>query len=452
MKKESLDFEKRHPVLAPQKKDIKIEESLSNQCLRNLELLKKVRPRANILSYYEKILTTDFRTKEIKNLSEQKKKIIGTFCIFVPEELIYACGAIPIRLCAGTYDTISPAEEVLPRDICPLIKSSLGFKILGIPYFELCQLVILPTTCDGKKKLGEILADFLPVWMLEVPQRKDIERTKDLWLGEIKILKKRLEQFSGVKINRERLKQAIKKLHGRQAVFRQLHQLRKHNPALINGRDFLLVAQASFYDDIDRWIEKTEELCGELSNQSAPAKRSGPGKPETPGVSRQVGTYGAGSNQKPRLLLTGAPIIWPNYKILNIIEETEAVIVADELCSGTQSLYDPVEVDEWTEVAMLRAIANRYLLPSTCPCFTESNDRIDRLLNLIEEFKVDGVIYHSLRLCQLYDIESYRVKQVLKDKKIPMLNIHTDYSQEDVEQIKTRVEAFLELLRSGMNS
>lgn len=105
-------------------------------------------------------------------------------------------------------------------------------------------------------------------------------------------------------------------------------------------------------------------------------------------------------------------------------------------------------MDEWTEEAILRAITYRYLLPSTCPCFIESNDRIDRLLNLIEEFKADGIIYHSLRLCQLYDIESYRLKKVLRDKGIPMLNLHTDYSQEDVEQIKIRVEAFLEMISS----
>ncbi|HAW49826.1 TPA: hypothetical protein DCX16_02605 [bacterium] len=141
-------------------------------------------------------------------------------------------------------------------------------------------------------------------------------------------------------------------------------------------------------------------------------------------------------------------MIWPNYKLLNIIEESGATVIADELCSGTRMLYDPVEVDEWTEKAMITGIAYRYLLPSTCPCFTESNDRMDRILDLLNEFNVEGVIYHSLRLCQLYDIEFYRVKQVLKDKDIPLLNIHTDYSLEDTEQIKTRIEAFLEMIRA----
>jgi len=417
-------FEMRYLRKCFQKEDKKIEEDLARRIQKNLQFLRKASGRPSTMAYYEEVLSSPIRIDELREAKEKGKKIIGTFCNFVPEELIYVCGAIPIRLCAGAYDTIFPAEEILPQDICPLIKSSLGFKILGLPYFELCDLVILPTTCDGKKKLGEVLVDFLPVWMLEVPQTKNIGQADEAWFKEIKILKKRLEQFTGVKITRVRLRQTIKRLHKRQTAFRQLYQLKKHNPPLINGRDGLLVTQASFYDDIDRWIDKTEELCNQLKSEIRNPK-----------------------SETIRLLLTGAPIIWPNYKILNIIEELDAVIVADEVCSGTQSLYDPVEVDEWTEVAMLRAIANRYLLPSTCPCFIESNDRIDRLLNLIEEFKVDGVIYHSLRLCQLYDIESYRVKQVLKDKGIPMLNIRTDYSQEDVEQIKTRVEAFLEMTK-----
>lgn len=425
-------FERRYIRPAVHKEDERIGKSLSKLISQNLEVMQKVPDRAEAMSYYDEMVTSDTRVREIQNF---KGKVIGTFCNFVPEELIYAAGAIPIRLCAGFYDTIHPAEEVLPRDICPLIKSSLGFKILGLPYFELCDVVILPTSCDGKKKLGEILNDYLPVWMPELPQNKDLLSSRNLWLGEIKVLKERLEQFCRIKITKERLKVAIRLLHKRGEVFRRLYEIRKYKPCPINERDALLVTQASFYDDINRWIKNTEKLVERLCSQPALAKRSGQGKLVT-------------SNQKPRLLLTGAPIIWPNYKVLNIVEEAGAVIVMDELCSGTQHLYDPVEVDEWTLEGMLEAIANRYLLPSTCPCFTESNDRIDKLLEMVEDFSCEGVIYHSLRLCQLYDIEEALVKQVLKDKGIPMLNIHTDYSGEDIEQLKTRVEAFLEMIKS----
>lgn len=418
------EFESRYLVKPFKKENKKIEEDLINRVQKNLQLLRNVPRRLPIITYYEEILSSSLRIDELKKAKGNGKKIIGVFCNFVPEELLYAAGFIPVRLCAGAYDTIYPAEEILPRDICPLIKSSAGFKLLGLPYFELCDLVIIPTTCDSKKKLGEILNSFVPVWFLELPHRKNIQRVKDFWLNEVKTLKKRLEEFAGVKITRKELKQAIQTLQKRQTTFRRFYELRKDNPEVINGRDTFLVIQATFYDEIDRWIEKTNLLCDQL-------------------ILRRIT-----SESRIKLLLTGAPIIWPNYKLFNIIEENNAIVIADELCSGTRMLYDPVEVDEWTEESMIIGIAYKYLLPSTCPCFTESNDRMDRILDLYNEFNVDGVIYHSLRLCQLYDIEFYKVKQVLKDKGIPLLNIHTDYSQEDTEQIKTRIEAFLEILKT----
>jgi benzoyl-CoA reductase/2-hydroxyglutaryl-CoA dehydratase subunit BcrC/BadD/HgdB len=427
----SKDFERRYQRQFLLKKDKKIEKNLARRVQENLQHLRKNSHRPSGITYYENLLSSSLRIDELKRAKEKGKKIIGTFCNFVPEELIYASEAIPIRLCAGSYDTISPAEEILPRDLCPLIKSALGFKLLRLSYFELCDLVIVPTTCDGKKKLGEILADFLPVWILEVPHRKNIQTAQDLWIQEIKRLKGKLEQFTTVKISGERLKQAIELLHKRQTVFRELYQLKKYQPPFINGRDSLLVIQASFYDDIKRWIQKTQELCEEVKHQILDSNLLVQNR----------------KTQIPRLLLTGAPIIWPNYKVLNIIEEAGAIVVADELCSGTQSLYQPVEVDEWTEERMLQAVANRYLLPSTCPCFTECNDRIDRILQMAKDFSVGGVVYHSLRLCQLYDLEADKVRRVLREKRIPMLNLHTDYAQEDVEQIKTRLEAFLEMIR-----
>ncbi|HID93275.1 MAG TPA: 2-hydroxyacyl-CoA dehydratase [bacterium (Candidatus Stahlbacteria)] len=420
------ELEKRYEGRIVAKKEKSVRENLLKISLQNIEQMQLLGRRTSAMSYYDELVTTDARMKEVQNF---KGKVIGTFCNFVPEELIYAAGAIPIRLCAGFYDTIHPAEEILPKDICPLIKSAFGFKLLGLPYFELCDVVIVPTTCDGKKKLGELLVPYLPVWMLEIPHSKDYLKG-EVWLTEIKVLKRRIEEFTQTKITKEGLKDAILLLHKRQEVFRRLYRIRKYDPPVITGSDAMLVVQTSFYDDIRRWIKRTNELCKELEEQRS-------NNSHLPDV--QV--------TNNRLLLTGAPIIWPNFKLIHIIEAAEATIVMDDMCSGTQHLYDPVVVDEWTLTGMLRAIAERYLLPSTCPCFTSSDDRIDRLLERIKGFAVDGVIYHNLRLCQLFDIEQQTIKQILKDKGIPMLSIHTDYSREDIEQIKTRVEAFLEMLK-----
>lgn len=426
------ELENRYPQ-APFRKEIPgLRKKIAEEGFKNLELMRKVSGRPQGISYYEEIISTEVRERELKDFPG---KIIGSFCIFTPEELIYAAGALPVRLCASSYDTIAVAEEVLPRDICPLVKSSFGFKVAGLSYFELCDVVITPTPCDDKKKLGGVLSDYVTTWVLRLPQTKDLGYSREYWLREIRILKERLEELTGNKITKKRLRESIRLLHRRQAVWRRLYELRKHDPPLINGRDSLLIAQASFYDDLERWIKNTEKLCQELERQ----RREGPVK--------SLGANGAGGGQKMRLLLTGAPLVWPNFKLLNMIEEMRAIIVIDELCSGTRHLYDPVEVDEWTEEGMLAAIANRYLLPTSCPCFTEGDDRLDKLFQAVEDFRVEGVVHHSLRLCPLYDMELPRVSRVFKDKGIPFLSIHTDYSLEDVEQLRTRMEAFLEIIR-----
>ena len=425
------DFDLKYPLekkAVPEKRDEFLKIFLEKG-EKNLEQMRKIPNRAKALHYFEEISGFSQRIKEIQDFKKSGGKVIGTFCNFVPEELIYAANCVPIRLCAGFYETIEQAEEMLPQDICPLIKSCFGCKMVGLPYFELCDLAIMPTVCDGKKKLAEILSDWLPVWLLELPNIKDGPYSKEIWLAEIKRLKKRLERLTGNKITYSKLKQAIELLHQRQIVFRRFYKIRQTEKPVISGRDTLLVTQTSFFDDLKRWTKNTEKLCQELEEN----------------LKNDLTIC---SGRAPRLVLTGASIIWPNYKLLNIIEELGGIIVGDTLCSGTQRLYNPVEVDEWVMEDMLRAVAEKYLLPSVCPCFTHSEDRIDNLLQMCQDFKADGVIYHQLRLCQVFDLEFQKIKQVLSKNKIPILRIQTDYSQEDVEQIKTRVEAFLEMLKT----
>jgi len=379
-----------------------------------------LRPEA--MSYYERILTSDFRFQE---LEDSEKKVIGVFCNFVPLEIIYALDCIPVRLCAGDFSAVRLGEEIYPRDICPLVKSSLGLFHAQEGLFKYCDLIILPAPCDAKKKMFEILKEEIPTVLLELPHENTIEHLGDFIWG-IKKLVRELEKFCGVPLERKRLHRAIESVREVQEDFRELHSIRKNSPSPITGRDYMLVYQASFFDDLKRWARNTGVLCRELhrNNQMA-SKESG----------------------ETRILLSGAPLIWPNFKLLDIIEEAGSKVVADELCSATRWLYDLVEVDEFSFEGMLEALCARYLLPSVCPCFLKSDNRTERLLALYKEFNCDGIIYHSLRLCQLHDIDSVKIKKLLKGKDIPFLQIYTDYSQEDQEQIKIRIEAFMEILK-----
>jgi len=397
---------------------------------RYLDAMRARPGRPAAMGYFDEIMTGEKRLDEIREFRRGGGKVIGLYCNFVPEELVHALGALPVRICAGASPAVAPAEEVLARDVCPMVKSSFGLRMMGLSYISECDLVVVPTSCDAKKKSSRFLDQYVPTITLDLPQEKNYEKNLPAWTREIRHLVGRLEEFTGRKLRKDALASAIRLLHRRTEAFRKLHEARKRNPYAISGRDALLAMQASFHDDPARWTAQMEILSAELSVA----------KP-TVDVSADAET-----SRPRRIVLTGAPVIWPNWKLLHTIEEAGAVVVADTLCSGTQRLFDPVEVDEWTFDGMLRAIAVRHLFPSICPCFIENAEHIDRVIELADEFKADGVVYHTLRLCQLFDMEYNHVAASLRDKGLPLLGITTDLSLEDEEQLKTRVEAFLEMI------
>ncbi|MGY4884713.1 MAG: double-cubane-cluster-containing anaerobic reductase [Nanobdellota archaeon] len=432
-KEEMLFFENRHSYdssmqVTPQKiKEIK--ESYHNLGEINLTHLRKTHNRVKNISYFENILQDrSIRIKELQEAKAKGKKVIGTFCIHAPEELIYAAGAIPLRLSCGHYDSIAPAEEIIPKNTCPLIKSSVGFNLNNInPLFQFCDAIIVPTSCDGKKKMAEILSNKYNIWTLDLPQDKENSHSEEFWRAQINTLKERLEKITGNKITKKSLKESIVLLHKRVELVRTLFEMRKYESLPINGRDVYIIMQVAFFDDIRRWMEQLSNVLKEVKENIINKKF--------------VSEKGA-----PKIILTGSPLIWPNMKILNILEESGAIIVGDDTCVSGQYFYNPVETDDWSMKSMIEAIADKALLPSVCPIFTHSDDRMDKILELIEQYNADGVVYHLLRLCQVFDFEYSKISKVLEKKGIPVLKIETEYSEEDVGQIKTRIEAFIEMM------
>lgn len=403
-----------------------------------IERMRKVPNRPQSMQYFDEMANFfGQREKELSAFKESGGKIIGFTCIFAPIEFILAAGAIPVRIDSGFYDATKLGDRLIPVEVCPVIRSTIGAKMINLnPFLELCDVVISCNTCDGKTKLGELLSDYLPVWMVNLPRVKDAEHAKDYWLQEMKEIKRKIEDLTGTGITRNRLKSAISISLKATSASRRLQELRK-GPPVITGRDAMLVNQILFYDDIKRWTEKTDELCNELQKR----------------VVEKIYTCPVDT---PRVLIAGAPMIWPdNWKIPNLIEGSNppGLISADELCSGDRFIYDPVGIDELTMGDMLNAVSERYLLPCTCPCFTSqeegNRDRVDRILTVVRDFNINGVIYHVLRGCHLYAIEYMRIRRILEQEKIPIYYLDTEYSREDIGQMKTRIEAFLEMLRTG---
>jgi benzoyl-CoA reductase/2-hydroxyglutaryl-CoA dehydratase subunit BcrC/BadD/HgdB len=395
--------------------------------------------RPEAMEYFDEIANLfGQREKEIREQKETGKKVIGYSCMFAPVELILAADAIPVRIGSGWYDASKLGDRIMPVEICPVIRSTVGAKMVSLsPYLELSDAIINPLTCDGKTKLSEILSDYKIMWPMCPPRVKDASHSLALWVKEMQVMKERLEKFTGTKINRKRLRFSIEVMQRATKAFRRLQDLRK-GPPVIMGRDAMLVNQTSMWDNIERWTEKTEELCDELEKRVK--EKEWACSPET-----------------SRVMVTGTPMMWPDsWKVPNLIEESNprGVIAVDELCSGDRILYDPVGVDEWNMSDMFNALSERYLMASTCPCFTSEHgneDRINWLMDRIKEYRVDGVIYYVVRGCVLYAMEYARVKRVLDRMGLPVYYLDTEYTREDVGQMKTRVEAFLEMLEARID-
>ncbi len=370
------------------------------------------------------------RIEELLQAKQQGRRVIGTFCLYVPEEIIIAAEAISVGLCAGADFGTDLAEQVLPRNTCALIKSFVGFKLARVcPYVEACDLVIGETTCDGKTKAYEIFDEFKPTFVLEVPSMKN-EADRRLWRSEVGRLASKVEEITGKKISSDSLKGAVEIVNAKRKALHRLSQLRGANPAPISGRDSLLINQVQFYDDPVRFTKKINELCDELEDR----------------VARKTGIAPMGT---PRVLVSGCPMAAPNWKLPFIIENCGAVIVGEESCVGERGTRNLVDLQgARTREEILDRIAQRYL-GIDCAIFTPNKDRVVHVSEMARKYKADGVVHYEIQFCAPYTMESHSMRRAMGQEGIPFLRVETDYSMEDAAQLQTRVQAFLELIKQG---
>lgn len=392
----------------------------------NIYLSQENRPEA--MDYYNFVVAEIHGVRPAELIEHQKKggKVFGTFCIFVPDEVIFAAGAIATGLCGGSQFWVPEGEKVLPASTCPLIKASVGARLgKTCPFFRIADVYIGETTCDGKKKAWEILGEDVPVYVMDLPQMK---RDKDLahWEDEIKLLLQKVEEITGNKVTAESLAESIKLINAKRKALARLYNTRKNSPVPISGKDALLVTQIAFYDDPARFTAQTNALCDELEAR----------------VAKGEGVFPADT---PRIMITGTPMAIPNWKLHHLVETSGGVVVVEEMCTGTRYFENLVNESQETLEGQIKALAQRYL-KINCACFTPNTNRIDDILRLAKEYRVDGVIDVNLKFCGLYSTESYHVQKALKEAGIPVMHLETDYSDQDAEQLRTRIQAFLEMI------
>lgn len=366
------------------------------------------------------------RIKELIDLKSKDEKVIGTFCIYVPEEIALAAGVTPVALCGGTQFSIPDAEAMFPRDICPLIKSTLGLGLGKLcPYLPVIDMAVGETTCDGKKKTWEILATMVPMYVMEVPQKKE-QIDRELWLREVKLFKDKMEDLSGRRVTLDTIKQGVRTINRKREALAKLHSFRKKSVLPISGKDVLLITQLAFIDDSERFASNVETLNKELKERAKKNVRVFPEKAK-------------------RIMVAGCPMVVPNWKIHHIIETSGGTVVCDETCTGFR-YYANLVNDKATDLnELIENIADRYLQIS-CSCFTPNQERIDKVIDLAKEYNPDGVIQYILQYCHGYNIEAVKLEHALREAGIPVLKLESDYSEEDIGPLKTRIEAFLERL------
>lgn len=358
---------------------------------------------------------------------DNKKPVVGYFCNLVPEEIIIACGAVPVRLCSSDSCYARKGENILPGDICPVLKS-----ISGTVYskkYEKLDLIVVPAACDGKMKLAEVLAPLCEIYFFDVPKDSDYVKNADIWEKMYNDFYNFIKQRYNKSVSRRELLDACKVTNKRTSIFRQIYDFRLKNPGIINSLDYFTMAYASFFTEPSIWIENAQKLYNEACTLADKEKIVFKGK---------------------RIILSGAPIIFPNFKILKLLENLGCDVSADTLCSAYGRLYDPVKIDEETESAIIRALSLKYIAASMCPCFIGVNKLIDHIINTVKENSISGVIYHNLRLCQVFEFQTVLIRQVLKGNGIPSLFLKSDLGNEDIGQLTTRIEAFLEMLGENL--
>ncbi|WP_374257334.1 double-cubane-cluster-containing anaerobic reductase [Yokenella regensburgei] len=360
----------------------------------------------------------------VMELKERGVPLVGTYCTFMPQEIPMAVGAVVVSLCSTSDETIEEAEKDLPRNLCPLIKSSYGFgKTDKCPYFYFSDLVVGETTCDGKKKMYEYMAEFKPVHVMQLPNSTTDDASRALWKAEMQRLKEAVEARFGATIDETTLREAIALRNRERKALADFYHLGQLNPPALSGTDLLKVVYgATFRFDKEALIAELEAMTATVKAGWLTGQRLDP---------------------RPRILITGCPIGGAAEKVVRAIEENGGWVVGYENCTGAKATEHNVAEtgDVW------EALADKYLAIG-CSCVSPNTQRLKLLSEMVEEYQADGVIDVILQACHTYAVESLAIKRhVRQQHDIPYMAIETDYSTSDIGQLSTRVAAFIEMFQ-----
>lgn len=396
------------------------ERAYQRTCKEYAEEINLLKQRQDYLpefAYFIDLLAEPLRPQILK--TRVGKQVAALFCIQAPYELFDAFGLHAVKLSSGSHSAQRMSLSPLPVLMCPMLKAYMGSRML-LDEKESYDLTVLPTTCDWVVKLPEIIKAELPnLHYLELPHIKQTEKSQQRWLEEIYELKSFLEKCTKQKINKAKLENSIDKFMDIWCLFQDLCTLR--HQGFLAGVWFTVIANTFMYDDVEQWRSKLEAALMAIKKNML-------------------------ADSRPKIFLAGSPIIFPNLKILHLIEQAGMSICADDLCSSERILPGGIMPCDSSEHGVLKSLAGRYHQACICPTFSDNDRRLNNIMRLTEENKIKGVIFHILKGCHPYDIESITMEEKLKTRGLKFLKIETDYVKEDAANILTRLEAFKQTL------
>ncbi|GAB6095919.1 double-cubane-cluster-containing anaerobic reductase [Desulfatiferula olefinivorans] len=362
--------------------------------------------------------------RDIDTMKKDGRKAVGCYCLYSPVELIVAADAVPLPLCGTKNDPVAAAEEVLPRNLCPLIKSSYGFAALdSCPFFRFSDIIVADTTCDGKKKMFELMQEYKEVHVLQLPQNQNTDLSLAPFRREVETMKTRIEDLTGISLSTERINAAIDLLNRERDAKKAVMDLAQTKPSPIKGSEILNVLfKVGFLADKEKGIRLMNDIADHFTGRAA--------KGESPYTS-----------STPRILISGVPMGIGSDKVCRILEEAGACVVGFENCTGYKQVFTIPQTDD-----PIDALTRQYLsIP--CSVMSPNPGRLDLLADMIERFSVDGVVDLTWQACHTYNVESFGLESFLNDTcGRPMLHLETDYSDSNTEQLRVRIEAFLEMI------
>lgn len=362
--------------------------------------------------------------EDLERIKSSGRSVIGFYCLYSPKEFALASNAVPVSLCGTRNDPIAAAENILPRNLCPLIKSSFGFAVMDTcPFFRFSDFIIGDTTCDGKKKMFELLTRHKPTYVLQLPQNQETKTALPLWRAELERFKRIVEGRTGVDITEDRLRSAIRLMNKKRLARKAMMDLNQADPAPLDGSQLLeIMFKIGFLADQQKGISLMGEICEWAKKNSF---RNNDIK----------------NGRRKRILLTGVPVGVGSDKVVKIVEQCGADVVAFENCTGYKQAF---VVDEDRDP--MDALAQQYLT-TPCSVMTPNKGRFELLKQMITDFKANGVIDLTWQACHTYNVEAFQVNEMIEDNfGFPTLHLETDYSESDTEQLLVRIEAYLEML------